>query len=75
MKLIIRESQYGKVLSAVQNITIAPIKGSTVTTNDGIYEIDEIGFDYVKNHVNVYSTEYNHDPVELYNDFGNIIPS
>lgn len=75
MKLVIRECNNGKVLSVVETITIAPVVNSTVTTIDGIYEICEMGFDYTKGHVTAYTYNYTHDPVEEYNDKGEIIPS
>jgi hypothetical protein len=73
MKLVIRDHKFGDILSVVFNITIAPTANSTVTTEDGSYEIFEVAYDYKNGHVNAYTSEYDHDPVEYYNKNAELI--
>lgn len=73
MKLVIRDHELGKILSVVFDITIAPAAKSTVTTEDGIYEIFDVAFDYKNGHVNAYTMQYDHDPVEYYTNTAELI--
>ncbi len=66
MKLVIR-SYYDNlpVLSTVDNVTVAPQVGSTVSTNEGVFVIKEIGFNYILNEINCYSHDYCTDTEEV----------
>ena len=58
MKLVVRDSNFSlNVLSVVPSITIAPVLNSTVSTSDGIFNICEVAFDYVRNEVTVYAAD------------------
>ena len=53
-------------LSVVDNIILIPTVGCTVTTEEGTFEIGEVGIDYVKNEVIAWTSVgmYDADMVE-----------
>lgn len=56
MTIVIR-NEFGHALSKVENVTIFP-NASTVTTEHGSFDVDEIAVDYVANEISVYSDSY-----------------
>ncbi len=58
MRLVIRLDM--QVLSVVENVAIAPNSKSTVTTNEGCFDIEEVSFDYVFGEINCYTSEDNY---------------
>lgn len=56
MTIVIR-NEHGKPLSKVENVTIFP-NASTVTTEHGSFDVNEIAVDYTTNEINIYTDAY-----------------
>ncbi len=57
MTIVIRD-EHGRALSKVENVVIFPSNASTVTTDHGSFDVNEIAVDYTTNEINIYTEAY-----------------